>query len=134
MLLFFAPFAAAYVLYELADRGLWKDLRVWASLGVAAILVVAASVPLLLPIAQAGVDLAQAQLQAARAGQELSELQRQRAFNAAHLADRPARETAWRQDLPGEFERQRAVAGNQAERIQGGVHGPCLVSLHSVND
>ena len=48
-LLYFAPFAAAYVIYEIADRGLWKDLRVWASLGAAAAVVMGATVPLLLP-------------------------------------------------------------------------------------
>ncbi len=48
-LLYFAPFAAAYVLYEIAGRGLWRDLRVWASLGAAAVAVAGATVPLLMP-------------------------------------------------------------------------------------
>ena len=48
-LLYFAPFAAAYVIYEIADRSLWKDMRVWASLGAAAAVVMGATVPLLLP-------------------------------------------------------------------------------------
>ncbi|MCU0251482.1 MAG: hypothetical protein MUE61_14830 [Vicinamibacterales bacterium] len=48
-LLYFAPFAAAYVVYEIADRSLWKDVRVWASLGAAAAVVMGATVPLLLP-------------------------------------------------------------------------------------
>ena len=48
-LMYFAPFAAVYVLYEVADRGLWKDARMWASLGAATALVAAATVPLLLP-------------------------------------------------------------------------------------
>jgi len=48
-LVYFTPFAAAYVVYEIAIRGLWKDLRVWASLGAAAALVLAATVPFLLP-------------------------------------------------------------------------------------
>jgi hypothetical protein len=48
-LLSFTPFAAAYVLYEIADRGLWRDVRVWASLGVAASVVAGATVPLLMP-------------------------------------------------------------------------------------
>ena len=48
-LLYFAPFAAAYVLYEIADRGLWRDVRTWASLGAAAAAVAAATVPLLMP-------------------------------------------------------------------------------------
>ena len=48
-LLYFAPFAAAYVIYEIADRNLWTDVRVWASLGAAAAVVMGATVPLLLP-------------------------------------------------------------------------------------
>jgi len=48
-LLYFSPFAAAYVLYELIERGVWREWRVWGELAVAATLVVAASVPLLLP-------------------------------------------------------------------------------------
>jgi hypothetical protein len=48
-LVYFAPFAAAYVLYEVADRGLWRDAKVWASLGAAAALVAAATLPLTLP-------------------------------------------------------------------------------------
>ena len=40
---------AGYVLYEMADRGLWRDARVWASLGAAAAVVVGATVPLLWP-------------------------------------------------------------------------------------
>jgi hypothetical protein len=48
-LLYFAPFAAAYVLYEIADRRLWGDVRVWASLGAAAAAVLAATIPYLLP-------------------------------------------------------------------------------------
>jgi hypothetical protein len=48
-LLYFAPFAAAYVLYEIADRGLWREVRVWASLAAAGAVVAGATVPLLLP-------------------------------------------------------------------------------------
>ena len=48
-LMYFAPFVAGYVLYEMADRGLLRDVRVWASLGAAAACVVGATVPLLLP-------------------------------------------------------------------------------------
>jgi hypothetical protein len=51
-LLYFAPFAAAYVLYEIADRGLWRDARVWTSLGMAAAVVLGATVPLLVPYLQ----------------------------------------------------------------------------------
>lgn len=48
-LLYFSPFAAAYVLYELVDRGAWREWRIWTELAGAAALVVAASVPFLLP-------------------------------------------------------------------------------------
>jgi len=48
-LLYFAPFVAGYVIYEIADRGLWRDARVWASLCAAAAVVVGATVPLLWP-------------------------------------------------------------------------------------
>ena len=48
-LLYFTPFVAAYVVYEIACRGLWKDRRTWASLGAAAAFVAGATVPLLLP-------------------------------------------------------------------------------------
>jgi hypothetical protein len=48
-LMYFAPFVAGYALYEMADRGLLRDVRVWASLGAAAAFVVGATVPLLLP-------------------------------------------------------------------------------------
>ncbi len=37
--LFFAPFAGLYCLYEIADRQLFRNVRVWASLGVAAVVV-----------------------------------------------------------------------------------------------
>jgi hypothetical protein len=48
-LIYFAPFVAAYVLYEIADRGRWMDLRTWAPLGAAAVAVIGATVPFLLP-------------------------------------------------------------------------------------
>jgi hypothetical protein len=48
-LMYFAPFVAAYVFYEIGDRGLWKDLRVWASLAAAAAIVLGATVPFLIP-------------------------------------------------------------------------------------
>ncbi|MCX6537806.1 MAG: hypothetical protein NT151_02545 [Acidobacteria bacterium] len=48
-LLYFSPFAAAYVLYELVERGAWRQFRIWVELAGAAALVVALSVPLLLP-------------------------------------------------------------------------------------
>ena len=48
-LVYFAPFVAAYVLYEVADRGMWKDIRLWASMGAAAAVVLGATLPFLLP-------------------------------------------------------------------------------------
>ena len=48
-LLYFSPFAAAYVLWELLHRGLWRRWRVWAQLSGAAIAVLALTVPFLLP-------------------------------------------------------------------------------------
>ena len=48
-LLYFSPFVAAYVIYEIAGRGLWKDARVWMALGIAGAAVAGATVPLLLP-------------------------------------------------------------------------------------
>jgi hypothetical protein len=48
-LLFFAPFVAAYVLYECVERGLLADFRMWRDLGLAAAVVVAVTVPVLRP-------------------------------------------------------------------------------------
>jgi hypothetical protein len=48
-LLYFSPFAAAYVLWEMAQRGLLRTWRVWAQLSAAAIIVLAVTVPFLLP-------------------------------------------------------------------------------------
>jgi hypothetical protein len=48
-LLYFTPVAVAYVLYEIAGRGLWRSVRTWAELAAAAAAVAAASVPFLLP-------------------------------------------------------------------------------------
>ncbi len=48
-LLYFTPFAVAYVLYEMAGRGLWRSARTWAGLAAAAAAVAGASVPFLLP-------------------------------------------------------------------------------------
>jgi hypothetical protein len=50
-LLYFPPFAAAYVLWEMARRGLLRASKVWAELSVAAVVVLAATVPFLLPYA-----------------------------------------------------------------------------------
>jgi len=48
-LVYFAPFVAAYVIYEIASRGRWRDVRMWGELGAAAAAVAAVTVPLLLP-------------------------------------------------------------------------------------
>lgn len=51
-LLFFAPFAAGYALWEIARRNLWKDARVWRQLAGAVILVAAVTTPFVVPYAQ----------------------------------------------------------------------------------
>jgi len=48
-LLFFAPFAGLYCVYEMADRRLFRNLRVWASLVAAAIAVAAITWPFVSP-------------------------------------------------------------------------------------
>jgi hypothetical protein len=48
-LMYFAPFVAVYVIYEIGSRGRWRDARMWAELGAAAAAVAAVTVPLLLP-------------------------------------------------------------------------------------
>lgn len=48
-ILFFSPFVAAYVLWELWRRGLWRSVHVWLGLGIAAAVVIAATLPFLLP-------------------------------------------------------------------------------------
>ena len=50
-LLYFTPFAAAYVLWELARRGLWRRTVVWVHLVIAGVLVLLMTVPFLLPYA-----------------------------------------------------------------------------------
>jgi hypothetical protein len=50
-LLYFPPFAAAYVVWEIARRGLWRDGRMWAELAGAGVVVAAATAPFLLPYA-----------------------------------------------------------------------------------
>ena len=56
-LLYFSPFAAAYVLWEMALRGLWRRGRVWAQLSLAAVAVFAVTIPFLLPYAAASGQL-----------------------------------------------------------------------------
>lgn len=48
-LFFFAPFAAAYVVYEMVSRRLWGNARVWRHLLIAAVLALVAIGPFLLP-------------------------------------------------------------------------------------
>lgn len=48
-LLFFAPFVAAYALFEIATRKLWTDARVWAGLSATAAMVTVLTLPFLLP-------------------------------------------------------------------------------------
>ena len=48
-LLYFSPFAAAFVVYELVERDRWREWRTWIDLAGAAAAVLALSVPFLLP-------------------------------------------------------------------------------------
>ena len=48
-MLYFSPFAAAYVLAEIASRRLWRTAAVWRDLTIAAAAVVALTVPFFLP-------------------------------------------------------------------------------------
>src|SRR5688572_12745692 len=56
-LLYFPPFAAAYVLWEMAHRRLLRSWKVWAQMSVAAVVVLAATLPFLLPYAAARAEL-----------------------------------------------------------------------------
>jgi hypothetical protein len=49
-LIFFAPFAAAYVMYEIASRRLFRDVRLLASLLLAGAVVALATIPFLAPV------------------------------------------------------------------------------------
>jgi hypothetical protein len=51
-LLFFPPFAAAYCLYEMAQRRLFREWRVWARLGLAAVAIAIATWPFVRPYLQ----------------------------------------------------------------------------------
>jgi hypothetical protein len=48
-LLYFSPFAAAYVLAEIAGRERWRDVIAWRDLALAATVVLAVTIPFLLP-------------------------------------------------------------------------------------
>jgi hypothetical protein len=66
-LMFFSPFAAAYVGWEVWRRRLWHERRLWLQLGAAAVVILVLTVPLLLPYAAV-----RDQLQIARSRGELS--------------------------------------------------------------
>jgi hypothetical protein len=66
-LMFFSPFVAAYVGWEIWQRRLWTRARLWMQLTAAAVGVAALTIPLLLPYAAV-----QEQLQIARSRGELS--------------------------------------------------------------
>jgi hypothetical protein len=65
--MFFSPFVAAYVVWEVWRRRMWGRVRLWLQLAVAAVVVGALTVPLLLPYA-----MVQEQLQVARSRGELT--------------------------------------------------------------
>jgi len=48
-LMFFSPFVAAYVLWELLQRRVWRRWTIWMHLGIAAAAVLVLTVPFLLP-------------------------------------------------------------------------------------
>jgi hypothetical protein len=50
-LLFFAPMAAGFALWEVAGRNLWRDLRVWRDLALLGMAVALVTAPFLLPYA-----------------------------------------------------------------------------------
>jgi hypothetical protein len=66
-LMFFSPFVAAYVTWEIWRRRVWARRRVWLQLSASAIVVGAVTVPFLLPYA-----MVQEQLEIARGRGELS--------------------------------------------------------------
>jgi hypothetical protein len=50
-LLYFSPFAAAYVLWEIARHAFWRRWRMWGQLVAAGVVVLGATLPFLLPYA-----------------------------------------------------------------------------------
>ena len=48
-LVYFAPFLAAFVVWEVIRRGLWREWRVWTLVGAAGAAVTAATLPFLIP-------------------------------------------------------------------------------------
>ena len=51
-LLYFTPFAAGYVLWEMAQRRLWRNGRVWLHVGITSLVTIASIAPFLLPYAE----------------------------------------------------------------------------------
>ncbi len=51
-MLFFSPAVAAYVLFEIATRRLWRDVRVWTALAATGAIVAVLSLPFFLPYLQ----------------------------------------------------------------------------------
>jgi hypothetical protein len=66
-LMFFSPFVAAYVVWEIWQRRLWRDGRMWLQCSAAAVIVFALTIPLLLPYVAV-----QEQLEVARGRGELA--------------------------------------------------------------
>ncbi|MEQ1572842.1 MAG: hypothetical protein ABL993_01215 [Vicinamibacterales bacterium] len=52
-LLFFTPFAAMYILWEVLRRGVWRDRRLWTEIATAGLVVAAATAVFFLPYLQA---------------------------------------------------------------------------------
>ncbi|HLG55740.1 MAG TPA: hypothetical protein VI485_10445 [Vicinamibacterales bacterium] len=50
-LMFFFPFVAAYVFWEILQRGVWRRWTIWMQLGLAGVAVVALTAPFVLPYA-----------------------------------------------------------------------------------
>jgi len=48
-MLFFSPIVAAYVIFEIATRRLWRHVRVWAAIGITGTAVIVLTVPFFLP-------------------------------------------------------------------------------------
>ena len=51
-MLFFSPIVAAYVIFEITTRGLWRDAHVWSSVALTAAVVIVLTLPFFLPYLQ----------------------------------------------------------------------------------
>ena len=51
-MLFFSPIVAAYVIFEIASRQLWRDIRLWSQLATTAAAIVLLTLPFFLPYLQ----------------------------------------------------------------------------------